>query len=39
MEAEGIKVHGDALYLGFASRSEADGDKRRANIFRYTRAR
>lgn len=39
MEAEGIKVHGDNLYLGFASRSKADGDKRRANIFVYTPAK
>lgn len=39
MEAEGIKVHGDHLYLGFASRSKADGDKRRANIFMYNPAK
>ncbi len=39
MEAEGIKVHGDKLYLGFASRSKNDGDKRRANIFQYSPAK
>lgn len=39
MEAEGMKIHGDKLYLGFASRSNADGDKRRANIFQYTPAK
>lgn len=39
MEAEGIKVCGEHLYLGFASRSTADGDKRRANIFRYSPAK
>lgn len=39
MEAEGMKIHGDKLYLGFASRSAADGDKRRANIFVYNPAK
>lgn len=39
MEAEGMKIHGDKLYLGFASRSKDDGDKRRANIFQYTPAK
>ena len=39
MEAEGMKIHGDKLYLGFASRSTSDGDKRRANIFQYTPAK
>lgn len=35
MEAEGVKVHDGILYLGFASKSIDDGDKRRSNIFRF----
>lgn len=37
MEAEGIKIKGDVMYLGFASRNMNEGsDERLANILRYT---
>ena len=38
MEAEGIKVKGDDLYIGFAARLmiSASGDARLANIFKYS---
>lgn len=35
MEAEGVKVHDDILYLGFASRSSDDDSNRRSNILRF----
>jgi len=38
MEAEGIKIRGNQLYLGFASYQETE-NYRRANIFKYDGAR
>ena len=37
MEAEGIKIKGNAMYLGFASRRmNGNSDERLANILKYT---
>ncbi|MBQ1841631.1 MAG: hypothetical protein II130_01475, partial [Bacteroidales bacterium] len=35
MEPEGVKVHGDYLYIGFASKNSKD--ERRGTIFRYAK--
>ena len=37
MEAEGIKIKGDVMYIGFASRKmNGKSDERLANVLRYT---
>ena len=35
IESEGVKIRRGKLFLGFASQSKKDGNRRRANIFQY----
>lgn len=35
IESEGVKIRHGKLFLGFASQSKKDGNRRRANIFQY----
>lgn len=35
IESEGVKIRCGKLFLGFASQSKKDGNRRRANIFQY----